>query len=1155
MSQPLRTEAGGLIDRSRPLHFTFDGRQYQGYAGDTLASALLANAVHPVARSFKYHRPRGIMAAGTEEPNALVTLDPGGGRVTPNTRATQVELTDGLVARSQNRWPSLRFDTGAIAGLAAPWLGAGFYYKRFIRPRSFWHRVYEPWIRRMAGLGRAPVEADPDRYAHQYAHCDLLIIGGGPAGLATALGACLTGARVILCDEQARFGGSLLSRPHATIDGWPARQWVEEVLATLAEHVTLLPRTTAFGWYPDQMIGLSERLPGARRDLPTERLWQVRAERVVLATGAIERPVVFPGNDRPGVMLAHAAATYLHRYGVKAGQRAVVVTETDEGYALAAALHADGIAVAGIVDRRPRTDGDVGDAGGVPVYAGVSIAGTEGRMRVRSVVLSRGAGVIPCDTVLMAGGWTPSVHLAAQSRAGLMFEDGSGTWLPAEGAVGACAGVFDLAGCLRDGVVAGGSGDREFVVEGVAPASRPVPPVPGPVHPKAFVDFQNDVTTQDLATAAADGFVSIEHVKRYTTAGMATDQGKTSNLNVAAAVAALTERSVQAVGLTTYRPPYTPVSFGALAGAFRGPLYAPVRRTPIATPDAVMEDVGAWKRARCFPRDGESPERAVERECLAVRNAVGIMDASTLGKIEVVGPDAAAFLERMYVGRYARMPVGRCRYALLLGEDGCIRDDGVVARLAPDRFLVTTTTGGAAFVLDHMEDYLQTEYPELRVWLTSVTENWAVIAVQGPQAASLLAPFLRGIDLADMPHPSVRECRLGDVAIRLFRMSFTGESGFEINVPPPEAQRVWDTLRARGATPYGTEAMHVLRAEKGHILVGQETDGTVTPADLGLERLISTTKGDFIGRRSLSLPALRSGDRPELIGLLPVPESVVLEEGAQVTEPGSTRSIGWVTSAYRSPTLRRGFALAMVVGGRARMNATLSVVASGRAIGARVTPPVFHDPDGSRLDPVAAESVALEDLPPAEAGSAPIALPASGITLRMLERRTRLSVRGGSAAATAIGLGIGVLLPTAPCRSVIARNRAALWVGPDEWLIHAPAEESELASRASAAARPHPASVTDVSDRSLALELAGPRAAWCLNGFCALDLHPAAFPVGMCTRTLVGKAPVVLWRLAAEVFHLDVPRSFVGYVWTCLEEARLPFREPGIGEEAVEAGH
>jgi sarcosine oxidase subunit alpha len=1134
MTQPFRTTSGGRIDRGRPVRFSFDGRVLEGCAGDTLASALLANGVHLAARSFKYHRPRGILSAGPEEPNALVAVDRGPGRVTPNLRATQIELHDGLAAVSQNRFPSLRFDFGAAAGFAAPILPPGFVYKAFMRPASFWKRLYEPAIRQAAGLGRAPGQSDPDRYAHQYAHCDVLIIGGGAAGIAAALGASATGARVILCDEQAEFGGSLLSEPGVTIDGWPAPDWVREAVAALGASVTLLPRTTAFGAYPGNLIGLAQRLTDHRAQpasgIPRERLWHVRAGRVILAAGAIERPLVFPGNDRPGIMLAGAARTYLHRYGVRVGSRAVVVTADDSAYRAAADLHAAGVAVAAVVDLRPQPEHEAIEAVralGIPILPGMTIGDTAGWRRVDSVRLADRQTIIACDTVLMSGGWTPTVHLLAQSR-------GEG-W----SSVGGCAGTFDLATCLRAGTEAGGSQPGTFTVAGLpemAPSALPLPALP---HPKAFVDFQNDVTTKDIAIAAAEGFVSIEHVKRYTTIGMATDQGKTSNVNAIVALAAQTGQDPAAIGTTTFRPPYTPVTFGAFAGPYRGDLFVPNRTPPIGCADAVWGESGGWKRARGYPRPGETIEAATARECLAVRNDAGMADLSSLGKIEMIGPDAGVFLNRIYTGDFTTLEPGQCRYALLLGEDGFVRDDGIIARLSADRFFVTTTIGNAGFVLHHMEDYLQTVFTGLRVWLTPVTEQWAVIAVQGPRSAEVLAPFVPDIDLGAMPRMSVREGHFGDIPVRLLRAGITGEMGYEINLPPDSAQAVWDSLRQQGVTPYGTEAMQVLRAEKGHISIGQETDATVTPDDLGLGWTISAGKGDFIGKRSLSLPDLSRADRPQLVGLLPADAAVVLDEGEQVTEAGQGPSLGHVTSSYYSPTLGRGFALALVAGGRLRIGAALRVPGKAGTIEVAVTDPVFV-PRAAERPPAPSSPLPLlpSVIPPA-----PVARPARSVRLAALAPATLLSVRAGPGAATAIGMAIGVLLPTVPCRSVIARERAALWLGPDEWLIQAPEGSIGLEALARRAPGDRPASVVDVSQQFRALEIAGPRAAWCLNGFCALDLDPRAFPVGMCTRTLLGKAEVVLWRIGADVFHIDVSRSLLPYVWACLEEARLEFAD------------
>jgi sarcosine oxidase subunit alpha len=957
MTGALRTSDGGRIDRTRPLAFSFDGRRYSGCHGDTLASALLANGVHLVGRSFKYHRPRGILSAGSEEPNALVTIDRGAGRITPNLRATQLELHDGMRARSQNRFPSLAWDLGAVSNAVAPLFPAGFYYKTFMWPRAFWRHVYEPTIRAAAGLGRAPVAADPDRYLHHYAHFDVLVIGAGPAGLAAALAASANGARVVLCDEQSELGGSLLAEASSS--------WLRETLDTLAQRadVTLLPRTTALGWFPDNLVGLVQRvtdhLEHPDPHLPRERLWHVRASRVVIAAGAVERPLVFASNDRPGIMLADAARIYLRRYGVKAGTRAVIATADDSAYAAGVALQQAGVAICAVADPRAEAS-DAARESGLPLLLGASVVATSGNLRVSRATLSNGEA-IACDLLLMCGGWTPSVHLYSQSRARLRFDEQLQVFLPGEWtaqvrSAGACNGTFGLEACLEEGYAAGDRGARRHY----APPPSQATAQPAVNSGKAFVDFQNDVTANDLVIAAQEGFRSIEHVKRYTTTGMATDQGKTSNMNTLAMVAGLTGRPVPSVGHTTFRMPYTPVTFGALAGMARGDLFEPVRRTPIhdwaAANGAVFENVGTWQRARWFARNGEDAHRAVARECRAVRNAVGMFDATTLGKIEVTGPDAAEFLGRLYTGSFTRLAPGRCRYGVLLTEAGFVMDDGVVARLAPDRFHVTTTTGGAANVLHHMEDYRQTEFPELRVWLTSVTEQWAVIAVQGPLARQVIAPLITDIDIAAeaMPHMSVREGRVCEIPARLFRVSFTGELGYEINVPADYGLAVWHKVHAagkpHGITPYGTEAMHVLRAEKGYIIVGQETDGTVIPADLGLDWTIGRTKRDFVGKRSLARPDMVRADRRQLVGLV---ASEVLEEGAQLvadaTAPPPMAMLGHVTSSYWSEALRRPIALAMLSAGRARIGQTLYVPMPDRSIAVRVTQPVAYDSEGSRL--------------------------------------------------------------------------------------------------------------------------------------------------------------------------------------------------------------
>ncbi len=985
-----RTPSGGRIDRARPLRFSFDGRVHHGAAGDTLASALLANGVHLVGRSFKYHRRRGILGAAAEEPNALVTVTRDAARSTPNLRATQVELFQGLRADSQNRWPSLDHDASAVANLLAPLLPAGFYYKTFKFPAWAWRRLYEPAIRAAAGLGRAPAHPDPDRYAQRYAHCDVLVVGAGPAGLAAATLAAESGARVILCDEQAEMGGSLLAESAATIDGRPAQGWLAATLAALARHprVTLLARTTAFGCFAGNMVALDERvtdhLAAPTPGLPRQRLWLVRARQVVVAAGALERPLVFPHNDRPGIMLADAARTYLMRYGVRVGRRAVVATAHDSAYDAALALHAAGVAIAAIADQRP-TPGAAAErvrAAGIAVRSGCVVATTGGRQRVAwAGLMPAGGGAtepVPCDTLLICGGWTPSVHLVSQARGALRFAPETQAFVPdrpvpGQHPAGACRGVFGLAAALADGAAAGEAASRATGHGGARPWRGAVSGdtawtgggapglAPGVGAGRAFVDFQNDVTAKDVQLATREGFRAIEHVKRYTTAGMATDQGKTANLNTLGIAAAALARPMAEVGLTTFRMPYTPVPFGSLAGAARGDLLDPVRRTPLhdraAALGAVFEDVGQWRRARFFPRSGEDMAAAVARECRAVRTGAGLFDASTLGKIEVAGPDAARFLDRFYASAVAALPTGRCRYAVLCREDGFIMDDGIIARLAADRFHVTTTTGGAARVLAMMEDYLQTEWPELEAWVTSVTEQWAVLAVQGPRARAVLAPLVDGVDLGTFVHMRMAEGRVAGAPARLMRVSFTGETGFEVNVPADFGPAVWDATlaagQAHGLTPYGTEAMHVLRAEKGYIVVGQDTDGTVTPDDAGLGWTVGRAKADFVGRRSLARAAMAAPGRRQLVGLLTEDGMRTLEEGAQLVadphEGPPMRVLGHVSSAYHSATLGHPIALALLTDGRARTGERLFVAMPEGAVPVRVTSPVFYDPEGARL--------------------------------------------------------------------------------------------------------------------------------------------------------------------------------------------------------------
>ncbi len=1000
MTQPNRLPEGGRIDRARLLGFLFNGRRYSGFAGDTLASALLANDVHFVGRSFKYHRKRGILSAGVEEPNALVQLELGG-RTEPNARATQVELYDGLIASSQNCWPSLGLDIGAINGLLARIYPAGFYYKTFMWPPSLW-MTYETVIRRAAGLGRSPREPDPDRYEKTWRHCDVLVVGAGPAGLAAALAAGRAGARVILVDEQAELGGSLLSRK-AVIDGAPATEWLHATLDELANlpEVTLLPRTTAYGYYDHNYLCLIERVGdhrGAETDgtRPRQRLWHVRARQVVLATGAIERPLLFGDNDRPGIMLASAIETYVNRYAVAPGRRAVIVTGNDGAYRAALALAEAGTAVT-VADLRSDPKGSLPEAArarSIEVLGGHAIVATHGNARVSGAdvapmtVDGRGlAGAkrrIECDLVGLSGGWNPTVHLYSQSGGKLRYDDQIAAFVPgaprpAQHLAGGVRGSFTLAACLAEGFAAGAA-----VAEaaGFRPTPAAVPtvdgkddaparvlwalPEPKPIGhgAKRFIDFQNDVTAADIRLAAREGYRSVEHVKRYTTTGMGTDQGKTSNIGALAVLSETLGLSIPEVGTTTFRPPYTPVTIGAFASRDLGDLLDPIRRTPThgwaEKVGAPFENVGQWKRAWYFPRPGETMHAAVNREVKAARTSVGIVDASTLGKIDIQGPDAIKLLNWVYTNAWDTLAIGRSRYGLMLDENGMVFDDGVTTRLGEHHYHMTTTTGGAARVLAWMEEWLQCEWPRTQVFLTSVTEQWATIGVAGPNARKLIAELTQDIALDDerFPFMSLREGHVAGIPARVFRISFTGELSYEINVPTSYGLALWQALMTAGEkydiTPYGTEGMHVLRAEKGYIIVGQDTDGTVTPGDLGMGWIVSKKKPDFLGKRSLMRPDTRREDRKQFVGLLTHNPSELIPEGAQVVAERRPKPpmpmLGHVTSSYHSPNVGRSIALALIESGRKRIGQELLIALPDRTIPVTVTEPRFFDIEGKRLN-------------------------------------------------------------------------------------------------------------------------------------------------------------------------------------------------------------
>ncbi|MGF1552845.1 MAG: sarcosine oxidase subunit alpha family protein [Paracoccaceae bacterium] len=1009
-------QGGRLIDRTRPLSFVFDGARLQGFAGDTLASALLASDRVMVGRSYKYHRPRGIVASGAEEPNALMGVGrdgPKGPRYEPNRRATTVALAEGLVAESQNRWPSLTYDVGAVnAAVAsvAPVFSAGFYYKTFIHPRAAWKHVFEPVIRQAAGLGRAPTKADPDRYEHFHAFTDVLVVGGGVAGLAAARAAAEAGAEVMVIEQTGHWGGRALAEDDVTIEGQPAADWAEAEAARLAAmpNVTMQLRTMAAGLYDHGFALLDERVEetAPEGEGPRRRLWKLRAKRIVVATGAIARPLAFAHNDRPGVMLASAVRDYLALWGVCPGRRAVVVANNDDAYRTALALDEAGAEVRAVVDVRPRAEGVLADrvrARGIAVHEGHAVAAVEGTTRVTGVEHGRMTrhGLIGetarlgCDLVAVSGGWSPVVHLYSHCGGKLTWDDERlmfrpaperGAPLGADGAINTiCAGTANghlaTKAALADALAVGrrAAADlgfepgeaREFAVE--EPEEAPIrahwfsPSKAKLRHgAKHFVDFQNDVTAADVYLAAREGYESVEHTKRYTTLGMATDQGKLSNINGLALLAEALGKPIPEVGTTTFRPPYQPVPLGAIAGQAKGDLFKPVRRTAMdgwhEARGASFEPVGDWRRPYCYPRPGESREAAVTREVTTVRSAVGLLDASTLGKIVVAGPDAARFLDRVYTNTMSTLKVGRCRYGLMCNENGFLFDDGVVARLSEDRFLCHTTTGGSDRVAAHLEEWLQTEWWDLRVHTLNVTEQWAQVAVAGPEARRVLERASTDIDLsaAALPFMAWTEGRLAGCPARVFRISFSGELGFEVAVPASHGLALWQALldagSYAGATTYGTEALHVMRAEKGFIMIGDETDGTVTPQDLGLDWAVSKKKDDFVGKRAQARADLARPGRKQLVGLLTENPAERLPDGAHavadVRPRGPMTTIGHVTSSYHSPTLGRSIAMALIEDG-ARLKAEGALISfpleGGRVVRARAVDPVFYDAKGERL--------------------------------------------------------------------------------------------------------------------------------------------------------------------------------------------------------------
>lgn len=992
----LPSGTGRIIDRSKPLSFTFDGKKMSGFAGDSLASAVMANGRRVLGRSFKYHRPRGLITMGSEEPNALVGIGTGS-RHEPNLRATQVELYDGMTAISQNRWPNLDFDVGIINNSMSRLFPSGFYYKTFMWPKAFWHRVYEPIIRHAAGLGVAPEGIDPDIYEQVHVHCDVLVVGGGVAGLAAARAASANGKRVMICDETSRLGG-MADISSELIDGKSQLEWVTEQAGALAsaDNVHVMTRSTVIGHYHHNYLMILERLADhdpklAESGVPRHRLWKVRAGKIILASGAIERGLTFANNDRPGVMQSSAARILVERYGVAPGLMGLIFANNDDAYHTALSLKKAGVGIAKIVDVRDNPQSDVISAtrdAGIEVMFGHAVAGVEtsaggkqiDAVKIAPYVPGRGRVVdettVPADFVAVSGGWNPVAHLWCHNGGKLLWDDEKSCFRPKShddeiSVVGSANGTMDLAGCLKEGYAAGENAGGKAKLKKPKVAARkqadiqPIwfSPATGKYNEgnKHFIDLQNDVTAADLELAQREGYVSVEHTKRYTTLGMATDQGKNSNVPGLGIIAEATGKTIPEIGTTTFRPPYTPFSFGSIAGTQKGELFHVVRRTAVydwhTAQTKIMEPVGDWRRPYCYPQGDESQQESINREILNVRTNVGILDASTLGKIEIKGPDAGEFLNRMYTNMFATLKTGMCRYGLMMNEMGFLMDDGVTAKLADDHYLMHTTSGGADRIAAWLEEWLQTEWFDLKVYVTPVTEQWSQYAIAGPKARKVLEKLGGDIDLSNeaLPFMAMATGSIGGFPVRLFRISFSGELSFEIATPSNFGQDLWNKILDAGnefdIAPYGTEALHVLRAEKGFIVVGDETDGTVTPHDVSMSWAVSKKKPDYIGKRSLEQAFLTAPGRKQLVGLSTIDPNEVLPDGAPAVEAvknSNMTMIGHVTSSYWSPTLQRSIAMALIKDGSKRMGEKISFPLADKVVEAEIVNPVFYDKEGAR---------------------------------------------------------------------------------------------------------------------------------------------------------------------------------------------------------------
>ena len=996
MSQSFRLEKSGYINRDKKISFKFNGKKYFGYEGDTLASALLANGVHLVGRSFKYHRPRGFIGSGVEEPNAQVQLY-SGAKTDPNAIATTVELVEGLVAKSQNCWPSVSFDFGAINNFLSKFFPAGFYYKTFMWPKNFWYKIYEPIIRKAAGLGVAPLEPDPDRYEHKFEYCDILVAGSGPSGLASALAAAKNGARVILAEDKPRFGGSLLT-DEVTIGNKKGKDWADEIISELKTmpNVIVKNRSQVFGYYDHNMLVMFERtkdhIEKPTKFTPRQRLWYIRAKEVIISTGSIERPLVFGNNDRPGIMLASAAKEYIKVYGVIVGKKPIIFTNNDSGYDTAIEFKKNGIDPL-VLDTRLNSESLVVQEAknlNIDIKFSYGVVNAKGYKKVNGAIIGKlnkeksGYEIlenIACDCICVSGNWTPTVHLTSQSGNKLKFDEKVNAFIPNqprqnETTIGSANGSFTLKNTLEEGFEKGSNLSKKITGKDLK-TSTPTSnergygkkdkfwcmPLPKNKNYKRCVDFQNDVYVSDIELAVREGFRSIEHVKRYTTLGMATDQGRTSNLNGLQLVSNIEEKIIPEVGHTTFRPPFTPVTIGAIVGREVGKHYRPTRKSPMhewhKNNNAIFVDAGLWLRPRYYKQDNETLAEAAKREATNVRNNVGICDVTSLGKIDIKGPDSAEFLNRVYTNAWLKLPVGKARYGVMLREDGIVFDDGTTTRISENHYHMTTTTAQAVNVLSHLEYYLQVVWPELNVNVLSTTEQWAGVAVAGPNSRNLLSKLFPDVDVSNenLPFMGFKEADLFGVPTRIFRISFSGELAFELNVESGYGMFMWEKIMELGKEmniePYGTEALSTLRIEMGHV-AGSEIDGRVIASDLLLDGMLSKKK-DFIGKRSLNREAFLNPEREKIVGVVPSDKKTMIPEGSHLVSNKNADlpnpKLGHISASCWSVEYNNPFSLAILKDGKKKIGEKLYALSplKNKRIEVEIVSSHYVDPKGERV--------------------------------------------------------------------------------------------------------------------------------------------------------------------------------------------------------------